>query len=57
MSLQIIFALVILRTSFGLAFFKFVGDNITVFLGYSDYGARFVFGNNFAEHLIAFKVC
>mgnify|MGYP001801787525 FL=1 len=36
--------------------FKLLGDEIKIFLDYSDFGAAFVFGNNFREHFFAFKV-
>jgi concentrative nucleoside transporter, CNT family len=39
-----------------LAVFKFLGDLVTQFLNFSDAGAKFIFGDNFAEHFIAFKV-
>jgi concentrative nucleoside transporter, CNT family len=46
----------ILKTAPGLAVFKFLGYLVTQFLNFSDAGAKFVFGDNFASHLIAFKV-
>jgi|SRR5919199_14837 CNT family concentrative nucleoside transporter len=55
-ALQLIFAILILKTAPGLAVFKFLGDVVTQFLNFSDAGAKFVFGDNFAEHFIAFKV-
>ncbi|HAX80493.1 MAG TPA: NupC/NupG family nucleoside CNT transporter, partial [Cyanobacteria bacterium UBA11372] len=55
-ALQIIFALLILRTTFGYAIFKFFGDVVSQFLNFSDAGAKFVFGDNFEEHFLAFKV-
>jgi CNT family concentrative nucleoside transporter len=55
-ALQLIFAILILKTAPGLAVFKFLGDMVTQFLNFSDAGAKFVFGDNFAEHFIAFKV-
>ncbi|MCT7949908.1 NupC/NupG family nucleoside CNT transporter [Ancylothrix sp. C2] len=55
-ALQLIFAVVILKTALGLAVFKFLGDSVSGFLSFSDAGAKFVFGDNFGEHLIAFKV-
>jgi CNT family concentrative nucleoside transporter len=54
--LQFGFALVILKTSGGRAFFETVSTVITGFLDFSDEGARFVFGEGFSEHLFAFKV-
>jgi CNT family concentrative nucleoside transporter len=55
-ALQLIFAILILKTAPGLAVFKFLGDLVTQFLNFSDVGAKFIFGDNFAEHFIAFKV-
>ncbi|GET43144.1 Na+-dependent nucleoside transporter [Microseira wollei NIES-4236] len=55
-ALQIILALLILRTAFGYAIFKFLGDLVSQFLNFSDAGAKFVFGDNFEEHFLAFKV-
>lgn len=54
--LQFIFALLILKTALGFALFKFLGDKVSQFLAFSDVGAKFVFGDNFDEHFIAFKV-
>ena len=54
--LQIIFALIILRTPIGRAFFIWLSDVVTVFLDFSDAGARFIFGDGFSEHFFAFKV-
>lgn len=54
--LQIVFALIILRTPIGRAFFIGLSDVVTVFLDFSDAGARFIFGDGFAEHFFAFKV-
>ena len=55
-ALQLIFGLLILRTTPGFVVFKFLGDVVSQFLSYSDAGAKFVFGDNFEEHYIAFKV-
>jgi len=55
-ALQLIFAILILKTAPGLAVFKFWGDRVTQFLNFSDAGAKFIFGDSFAEHFIAFKV-
>lgn len=54
--LQLIFAVLILKTPPGRAFFIWLSDAVTKFLDFSDAGARFVFGDNFQEHLFAFKV-
>ncbi|HEY9810970.1 MAG TPA: NupC/NupG family nucleoside CNT transporter [Halomicronema sp.] len=55
-ALQFIFAVFILKTALGLAIFQFLGDVVSGFLNFSDVGAKFVFGDKFTEHLIAFKV-
>ena len=55
-ALQLIFALLILKTTVGFAVFKFLGDVVSQFLNFSDAGAKFVFGDNFEEHFVAFKV-
>ena len=55
-ALQLIFAILILKTTLGLAVFKFLGDLVAQLLNFSDVGAKFVFGDNFADHFIAFKV-
>ncbi len=54
--LQLILAIFILKTAIGLTIFKFLGDRAQQFLDFSDAGARFVFGDGFEEHFIAFKV-
>ncbi len=55
-ALQLILAVLIIRTDAGFRAFKFLGDVMTGFLNFSDAGAKFVFGDNFSEHFIAFKV-
>lgn len=55
-ALQLVFATLILKTTPGLSVFKFLGDFVTQFLSFSDAGAKFVFGDRFTDHLIAFKV-
>ena len=55
-ALQLIFGVLILKTQPGFAVFKFLGDVVNQFLNYSDAGAKFVFGDSFEQHYIAFKV-
>ena len=55
-ALQLVFAILILKTAPGLALFKFLGDLVAQLLNFSDVGAKFLFGDNFADHFIAFKV-
>lgn len=54
--LQMIFALIVLRTSWGYDAFDWLGKRVTEFLDHTDNGARFVFGDGFMEHFFAFKV-
>ena len=54
--LQLILALFILKTTVGLTLFQFLGARTRQFLDFSDAGAKFIFGDGFEEHFIAFKV-
>ena len=54
--LQLILAVFILKTAIGLIIFKFLGDRARQLLDFSDAGAKFIFGEGFEEHFIAFKV-
>ncbi|MDJ0578636.1 NupC/NupG family nucleoside CNT transporter [Crocosphaera sp.] len=56
LGLQFILGIFILKTPFGLAIFEWLGNTIRIFLDYSDVGAKFVFGETFQDHFIAFKV-
>ena len=56
LTLQLIFALFILRTALGLAIFQWLGEVVSGFLDFSDEGAAFVFGENFQDFFFAFKV-
>lgn len=44
LTLQFIFGLLILRWSYGTAFFKCLGTKVDTFLGFTDAGSSFVFG-------------
>lgn len=54
--LQLAFALLILETAPGRAFFLGASRAAGAFLEFADAGSRFVFGDGFEEHLFAFKV-
>ncbi|XP_070574763.1 solute carrier family 28 member 3-like [Ptychodera flava] len=54
--LQILFALMILRTRWGVVVFRYLGDHVTVFLEYTQIGAKFVFGDLWKNHYFAFEV-
>ncbi len=54
--LQLVLGFLILKTTVGLTLFQFLGDRVRQFLDFSDAGAKFVFGDGFEEHFLAFKV-
>ena len=54
--LQVVFALLILRTEIGREIFDAAGRVINHFLDFTDAGATFVFGEKFKEFYFAFKV-
>ena len=54
--LQLVFAVIILRTEWGRIFFAGLTDVVTKLLSFSDAGAAFVFGEGFKEHFFAFSV-
>ena len=57
MLLNLIFALMILKTATGATVFSGLAEQVTVFLTYTDEGAKFVFGyGTFTQHPFAFKV-
>ncbi len=56
LALEFGFALLILKTPWGLTVFKSLGDVIENFLSYSDVGAKFVFGDKYKDHLFAFQI-
>ena len=56
LSLQLFFALLILKTPVGFAVFEWLGTVVSQFLDFSDAGAAFVFGENFTDFFFAFKV-
>ena len=54
--LQLILAVLILKTTFGLMLFQLLGKGAGQFLDFADAGSRFLFGDGFEEHFLAFKV-
>ena len=55
--LQFLLGVIILRWSAGYYFFRFLGDQVKVFLDYTDEGSKFVFGEEgYLQHRMAFKV-
>lgn len=51
LGLQIAFALVVLRTPVGVAFFQSVNTVVRALLGYAEEGSRFVFGNLVSDNI------
>ena len=57
MLLNYTFAILILKTSAGIAVFQWLADKVTAFLGFTDQGAAFVFGRDtYLNHRFAFAV-
>jgi len=55
--LQFVLGVLILRWNAGYHFFRFVGNQVKVFLDYTDEGSKFVFGEEgYLLHRMAFKV-
>ena len=54
--LQFLLGVFLMRVEFGYRLFKFLGDQITIFLGYADEGSKLVFGKTYKEHFFAFSV-
>jgi CNT family concentrative nucleoside transporter len=54
--LQILFGVLILKTTPGLIFFETAKNFITKLVGFSNTGAAFIFGEGFREHFFAFSV-
>lgn len=55
-ALQLVFALLILKTGLGRAFFEHARIYVTAFLNFADAGSEFIFGEAYTEHFFAFKV-
>eukprot|EP00062_Callorhinchus_milii_P020782 gi/632976858/ref/XP_007905023.1/ PREDICTED: solute carrier family 28 member 3 [Callorhinchus milii] len=56
LGLQFILGIVCLRTQVGFNVFNWLGSQVQFFLQYTDAGSKFVFGDAFTHHYIAFKV-
>ncbi|XP_013013873.1 solute carrier family 28 member 3 isoform X2 [Cavia porcellus] len=54
--LQFLLGLLILRTKPGFIAFDWLGRQVQTFLGYTDAGAVFVFGEKYTDHFFAFKI-
>ena len=53
---QLLFAVLILKTAGGQAVFDAIGRSVTAFLDLTDEGSAFIFGDDFRDHFFAFKV-
>ncbi|XP_067650388.1 solute carrier family 28 member 3-like [Haliotis asinina] len=53
---QFLFALLILRTSFGFRSFQWLGERLKEYLEHTDKGSEFVFGKKYRDHEFAFRV-
>jgi len=56
LALQVVLAVIILKTAPGIAVFESAKDFVNAIIGLSDEGAKMVFGDNFRDHYFAFKV-
>lgn len=54
--LQMTFAVLVLKTGPGLAFFELLGQFFDRLMSFVDKGSALVFGENFAQHYFAFRV-
>uniref|UniRef100_A0A670YYT8 Solute carrier family 28 member 3 n=1 Tax=Pseudonaja textilis TaxID=8673 RepID=A0A670YYT8_PSETE len=55
-AMQFVLGLITLRTKIGFDAFNWLGNQVQIFLGYTDAGAKFVFGEKYTDHFFAFKV-
>jgi len=56
LGLQFLFGVIILRTGPGQAFFEYARYLVAKIMSFSDEGAKFLFGEGFQEHFVAFSV-
>jgi pyrimidine nucleoside transport protein len=57
LAIQFVLGLITIRWSVGRNIFQCIGDRVTIFLGYSNEGARFVYGNDLIDKgIFAFQV-
>lgn len=53
---QFFLGVLLMRVEFGYKLFKFLGDQISIFLNYANKGSELVFGVDYADHFFAFSV-
>jgi CNT family concentrative nucleoside transporter len=56
LGLQVLLAVIVIRTGWGFAAFAFLGNLAKKVLDFTDAGSSFVFGEKFTDHFFAFKV-
>ena len=56
LALQFALAFLILKTSVGVGLFQGMGDFFSAIMGFANAGSVFVFGEDYTNHLIAFRV-
>lgn len=58
LEVQFILGVILMRTEFGYQLFKFLSEQVTIFLGYTDRGTNLVFGSFLVteKNIFAFKV-
>ena len=54
--LQLVFALIVLRSSWGYGAFEWLANRVTEYLDHANFGAQFIFGKDFRDHAFAFQV-
>jgi pyrimidine nucleoside transport protein len=53
--MQFILGVILLKTEFGYQLFKFVSEQVTTFLAFTNKGSELVFGEKYTDHPFAFK--
>lgn len=56
LGLQFVLGLIVIRTEPGFIAFQWLGQQIQIFLSYTEEGSRFVFGENLIKSVFAFQV-
>lgn len=58
LAMQFLLGLITIRWSVGRNIIQCIGDRVAIFLGYSNEGARFVYGSDLIDKgIFAFQVC
>lgn len=58
LAIQFLLGLITIRWSVGRNIIQCIGDRVAIFLGYSNEGARFVYGSDLIDKgIFAFQVC